>query len=66
MLNSIVAFVIDVLHQIKNLVEKVSLQTGVFPDAWSMGYITPIPKEGDPLYAGNWRPISILPLPSKL
>ena len=43
-----------------------SLQTGVFPDAWSMGYITPIPKEGDPLDAGNWRPISILPLPSKL
>ena len=43
-----------------------SLETGIFPDAWSIGYITPIPKEGDPLEAGNWRPISILPLPSKL
>ena len=43
-----------------------SLQTGAFPLAWSIGYITPIPKEGDPLEAGNWRPISILPLPSKL
>ena len=43
-----------------------SLQTAVFPQSWSMGYITPIPKEGDLLDAGNWRPISILPLPSKL
>ena len=43
-----------------------SLQTGIFPDAWSLGYITPIPKEGDPLEPGNWRRISILPLPSKL
>ena len=43
-----------------------SLETGIFPDAWSIGYISPIPKEGDPLDAGNWRPISILPLPSKL
>ena len=43
-----------------------SLETGIFPDAWSIGYISPIPKDGDPLDAGNWRPISILPLPSKL
>ena len=26
----------------------------------------PIPKEGDPLDPGNWRPITILPLPSNL
>ena len=43
-----------------------SLQTGIFPDAWRTGFITPIPKDGDPLEAGNWRPISIIPLPSKL
>ena len=29
-------------------------------------YITPIPKEGDPLDPNNWRPLRILPLPSKL
>ena len=43
-----------------------SIQMGIFPESWSIGYITPIPKEGSPLEAGNWRPISILPLPSKL
>ena len=42
-----------------------SLETGIFPSSWGTGYITPIPKEGDPLEPGNWRPISILPLPSK-
>ena len=31
-----------------------------------MGTITPIPKKGDTLDPGNWRPITILPLPSKL
>ena len=43
-----------------------SINTGVFPNAWRMGYITPIPKEGNPLEPGNWRPITLLPLPSKL
>ena len=43
-----------------------SLKTSVFPDAWAIGEITPIPKEGDPMDPGNWRPITILPLPSKL
>ena len=43
-----------------------SLSTGVFPQSWCTGRITPIPKDGDLLSAGNWRPISLLPLPSKL
>ena len=43
-----------------------SIQQGVYPKAWRSGFITPIPKDGDPLDPGNWRPISILPLPSKL
>ena len=43
-----------------------SIQTSTFPKAWTVGSITPIPKEGDSLDPGNWRPISILPLPSKL
>ena len=41
-------------------------ESNIFPDAWAIGEITPIPKEGDPLDPGNWRPITILPLPSKL
>ena len=43
-----------------------SIRTSTFPDAWVVGSITPIPKEGDSLDPGNWCPISILPLPSKL
>ena len=59
--DAFVVLIIELAHLFNE-----SLQTGIFPDAWSTGYITPIPKEGDPLEAGNWRPISILPLPSKL
>ena len=43
-----------------------SIWTTIFPDAWAVGSITPIPKEGNSLDPGNWHPISILPLPSKL
>ena len=43
-----------------------SLQTGIFPTAWSIATVTPIPKSGDLHKVGNWRPISILPLPGKI
>ena len=43
-----------------------AIRTATFPDSWEIGSITPIPKEGDILDLGNWRPITILPLPSKL
>ena len=43
-----------------------SIDTGIFPLSWSTGCITPIPKEGDHSEPGNWRPKTILPLPSKL
>ena len=43
-----------------------SIRTCTFPDAWSLGMITPIPKEGDSLDAGNWRPITLLPVLGKL
>ena len=42
------------------------LQNGIFPREWVIGNITPIPKEGDSLDPNNWRPVTILPLPSKL
>ena len=43
-----------------------SLQTGIFPTLWSIACVTPIPKSGDLHRVGNWRPISILPLPGKI
>ena len=39
-----------------------SLTSGVFPSAWKMAEITPIPKEGDHEQANNNRPISLLPM----
>ena len=41
-----------------------SLTSGVFPSAWKMAEITPIPKEGNHEQANN-RPISLLPALSK-
>ena len=43
-----------------------SLTSGVFPSAWKMAEITPIPKECDHEQANNNRPISLLPMLSKV
>lgn len=43
-----------------------SLSTGIFPDHWKISVITAIFKSGDPREACNYRPISILPMASKL
>ena len=43
-----------------------SLRTGIFPDAWAIASVTPIPKTGKLSSVKNWRPISILPLPGKI
>ena len=43
-----------------------SLTSGVFPSAWKMAEITPIPKEGDHEQTNNNRPISLLPMLSKV
>ena len=36
------------------------------PYAWKIGHVTPIPKSGASFYAVNYRPISVLPAPSKI
>ena len=43
-----------------------SITQNIFPSLWAIGCITPIPKGGDSLDSNNWRPITILPIPSKL
>ena len=43
-----------------------SLTTGRFPAAWKFARIVPIPKTGDLTNPSNYRPISILPILSKL
>ena len=43
-----------------------SFDTGIFPQAWKDARVTPIPKAGDKSDVGNWRPISLLSMPSKI
>ena len=43
-----------------------SISQHVFPAKWAIGSITSIPKDGSLLDPGNWRPITSLPIPSKI
>lgn len=43
-----------------------SFNTGVFPSSLKVASITPVYKAGDPLLVENYRPISVLPLFSKV
>ena len=42
------------------------IDKGVFPDAWKIATVTPIPKVAHPKTCGELRPISILPLPGRI
>lgn len=43
-----------------------SLSAGKVPSDWKLSNVTPIFKAGDPSMVCNYRPISLLPLPSKI
>ena len=43
-----------------------SFSKGIFPDKLKMARVVPIFKKGDKSIPGNYRPISILPIISKL
>ena len=45
---------------------QLSFKTGVFPDVWKVARVNPIPKTGNERLVTNWRPISLLSLPSKI
>ena len=55
-------FISSHLTRIINL----SLNTGIFPTAWKSAKVIPIYKKGDPTLKTNYRPISILPIISKI
>jgi len=42
------------------------MTTGEFPDSWKIAHITPIPKVRSPSSSPEYRPISVLPVLSKL
>ncbi len=43
-----------------------SIETGQFPDLWKVARVTPIFKSGDKADKSNYRPISVLPVISRL
>ena len=43
-----------------------SIETSQFPDLWKVARVTPIFKDGDKTDKGNYRPISVLPIISRL
>ena len=50
----------------KNCINHSIEETGIFPSSLKLGNITPIFKKDDPLDKSNYRPVSILPLLSKV
>ena len=51
---------------LKNCINHLIEETGIFHSTLKLGNITPIFKKDDPLDKSNYRPVSILPLLSKV
>ena len=61
--------IIDAYDSLKNIlfhVFKVSIKQGIFPDSLKIAKVTPIFKSGAKDNVSNYRPISILPVFSKV
>ena len=43
-----------------------SIRTNRFPDSWKRGTVIPLPKVNNPTKVGDLRPITLLPIPSKI
>ena len=55
----------SILPSLTNLFN-LSIRTGTFPQSWKCARVVPIPKKGDLSNPANYRPISILPILSKI
>ena len=63
---SVVKDSIECIVQPLTHIINLSLVTGKIPDAWKKARVTPIHKSGDTSDPTNYRPISILPILSKV
>ena len=61
--------VLDTYDEVKDilfLIFKISLQVGIFPNKLKIAKATPLLKSGDAENVTNYRPISVLPVFSKI
>ena len=63
---SVVYFVRDIVALPLSCIINKALELGVFPDALKLARVVPIYKSGDASLLTNYRPISILPIFSKI
>ena len=43
-----------------------AIMTSTYPQMWKFGIISPVPKKGDLSLDKNWRPVTLLPVMSKI
>ena len=55
----------DILAPLTHIIN-LSISTGAFPSPWKQAKVVPLLKKGDPLSAKNYRPVSLLPIFSKI
>lgn len=69
-LNQIPAFIYKILEPLilnpLTHIINLSLRSCKFPDIWKKALVIPIHKGGDPKHPSNYRPISLLPILSKV
>ena len=58
--------VLPYICRILMLIFKISIETSNFPVSWKIARITPTYKEGEKSEKSNYRPISVLPVLSRL
>lgn len=61
-IKNVIPYIVHPLTAIFNL----SLSTGIFPDIMKIAKISPVFKSGDKKIMSNYRPISVLPVFSKI
>ena len=49
-----------------SIIFKTSIQSGIFPKTWKKGNVVPVHKKSSKQVVGNYRPISLLPIFSKV
>ena len=54
------------LVQPLSLILRGCIDTGIYPDTWKKSNIVPVHKKGDKQIVNNYRPVSLLPICSKI